>query len=69
MTKQDLKRDIMSQYPGQIRLNCKETGKVIGKHPNRVRAYMAGCMSEKFGVGRYYFISDIAERMIERSGY
>ena len=67
MTKQELKRDIMSQYPGEIRLNTTRTAKVIGKDPNRVRGYMRGLLSEKIGNERMYFISDIAERIYERS--
>ena len=62
-TKQEIIRLILSEYPGRARLNMTETARVTGKHPNRVRRYMQGYVSEKSGVQRFYFIPDIAERM------
>ena len=69
MTKQELKREIQALHPKKVRLNIKETAEVIGKHPNRVPEYMRDYPSEKFGNGRYYFISDIAERLYEGAQY
>ena len=67
MTKQEIKREIQALHPGCIRLCVKDAAKIIGKHPNRIPEYMNGYPSEKFGKSRFYFIGDIAERLLERT--
>ena len=62
-TKQEIIRHINTIHPNAVRLNTKDTSRIVGGHPNQVPAYMQGYLSEKKGNQRFYFIADIAERM------
>ena len=64
MTKQELVRDIERLYGRRSFITRKEFAELMGINPKNIGDRLDGLMKVE---GKYYFIPDVADRLIQRT--
>lgn len=65
MTKQEVERKLQSASGGKILLNLSEIARLTGRGRDSARTMMAGVDYHSSGHTKFYFIGDVAEKIIK----